>query len=153
LFTGLRRDYSNNCTNVNHHSGTQVQLFTLSFNTLVHAHWVIGFSLVYGETGTKTDENLEKAGIPSRAALRSRCLSRSGTPRYLRNSPLPAMLSQIQGRSEPIAISDMLKAAIEQSSQRPLDNLVVVQPAILKREYKIQETAVDKETRVPCASR
>jgi hypothetical protein len=44
----------------------------------------------------------------------------------------------------------MLKAAIEQSSQRPLDGLVLVQPASQKHEYRIQETAADKETGVPC---
>src|SRR6185312_1606127 len=35
-FTGLRREYSNNCSNVNGYTGTHVQAYTLRIKTLVH---------------------------------------------------------------------------------------------------------------------
>jgi hypothetical protein len=38
----------------------------------------------------------------------------------------------------------------ERSSQGPFDDSLLSNRPCLKREYKIQETAVDKETGVPC---
>jgi hypothetical protein len=40
----------------------------------------------------------------------------------------------------------MLKAAIERSSQGPLDDSLLSNSPCLKREYKIQETEVDKKS-------
>jgi len=43
----------------------------------------------------------------------------------------------------------MLNAAIERSSRGPLDDSFLSNWPRLKREYKIQEIEVDKETGVP----
>jgi hypothetical protein len=58
------------------------------------------------------------------------------------------MQSHFGVRSEPIANFRHGEAAIEQSSQKPLDDSLLSNWPCLKSEYKIQETEVDKETGV-----
>src|SRR6185312_10985222 len=47
--TGLRREYSNYCSNVNQYPGTHVQGLTLRINTLVHVLEALGLAMFSGK--------------------------------------------------------------------------------------------------------
>src|SRR5579864_2386876 len=89
-FTGLRREYSNNCSKVNRYPGTHVQGYTLRINTLVHVLELLVLWRVFQETPGKTGKNRRKRKVAGGVKCPRQPVSQSGTGCYLRNLPAAA---------------------------------------------------------------